>query len=90
MALVWRKTQLVNVCHAVTNAQLKRTVARFWEVEEVDTMGVSRGSVSREGHFRDDQGCFVVGMSFNQKIVELGESFAQARGRFLNLERKFL
>lgn len=88
------KAKQVNVGHAVTNAQLERAVPRFWEVQEVATTSLSQGSDPFEEHFceqitRDEQGRFVVGIPFNQKVFELGESFTQATGRFLNLERKF-
>ncbi|XP_076660786.1 uncharacterized protein LOC143364212 [Halictus rubicundus] len=84
----------VRAYHAVTNDQLEKSIARFWEVEEIGNPGPIKNSDPCEDHFqrnttRDEQGRFVVALPFNDRIVELGESWSQAEKRLLNIERKF-
>ncbi|XP_076645559.1 uncharacterized protein LOC143355009 [Halictus rubicundus] len=83
----------VRSCHAITNAQLERSVTRFWEVEELRNIESLETTDPCEQHFRkhttrDERGRFVVGIPFNDRVRELGESRAQAERRLLNMERK--
>ncbi|XP_076300572.1 uncharacterized protein LOC143218889 [Lasioglossum baleicum] len=84
----------LRACHVVTNAQLEKSVSRFWEVEEIGNIGAIKHNDPCEQHFkkhttRDKKGHFVVSIPFNERVHELGESRTQAERRLLNLERKF-
>lgn len=65
----------------------------FWEVEGPQVRHLSESEKTCEGHFkgttpRDKEGRYVVALSFNHRVKELGESKTAALKLFLSLERK--
>ncbi|XP_076660720.1 uncharacterized protein LOC143364103 [Halictus rubicundus] len=82
-------------CNLISNTELHNSMTRFWEVDEAcDRKPVVLETDICEQHFvknttRDDHGRFIMAIPFNNRLLELGESRAQAERRLLNLERKF-
>ncbi|XP_026467838.1 uncharacterized protein LOC113371424 [Ctenocephalides felis] len=81
----------------VSNEDLHEELARFWQVEEVSLSNSLTGSDKAcEEHFvsnvhRLGNGQFEVALPFiDGKKYQLGNSFTQARTRFLNLERRLV
>ena len=67
---------------------------KFWELEELPKQNIlTKKEVACEQHFettttRDQEGRFIVKLPFKQEVPKLGDSFEQAKRRFLSLERR--
>ncbi|XP_076299586.1 uncharacterized protein LOC143218338 [Lasioglossum baleicum] len=86
----------VRTCHAVTDTQLERGLARFWEIEDLGSRDLTKidSLDSCEQHFnatttRDSTGRYIVSIPFNDKLKQLGTSREQAERRLISMERKF-
>lgn len=81
-------------CHNSTTLDLNNAISKFWEIENYETkINLSPLKQQCENHFkstfkRDDTGRFIVKLPFKNNNFQLGDSFTQARNRFLNLEKK--
>ncbi|XP_026471164.1 uncharacterized protein LOC113375440 [Ctenocephalides felis] len=80
----------------ISNEDLHDSLTKFWQLEEVSSNYTMTGSDKAcEDHFianvaRLENGQFEVALPFvDNQIDKLGSSFAVAKYRFLNLERRF-
>ncbi|CAK9816105.1 hypothetical protein ANTPLA_LOCUS8887 [Anthophora plagiata] len=80
------------ICNLVTNEQLHDQLAKFWEIEHDITEPLERSHYCEEQFnstvTRDTNGRYIVGIPFNDKLKDLGDSMHQAERRFRNLERR--
>ncbi|XP_043260414.1 uncharacterized protein LOC122401991 [Colletes gigas] len=79
-------------CNVVTNDQLNSQLTRFWDIEQIPTLGHLPAHPCEE-HFnetvkRDSDGRFIVTIPFNSDLAKLGDSYSMAERRFFGLERK--
>ncbi|XP_053699167.1 uncharacterized protein LOC128746143 [Sabethes cyaneus] len=81
--------------HSVTLEDLKSSIERFWEVEDVHGSS-KRGSEEEEcelhfqtTHRRDATGGYIVQLPLRDTISELGDSRSVALRRFRAMERRF-
>lgn len=83
-------------CNLSTNVSVQEQLARFWEVEEIETKKPwSIEEQSCEKHFIEhlstsDDGRFIVSLPFKQSPNKLGESRETAIKRFVSLERRLM
>uniref|UniRef100_A0A6P7GXG0 Uncharacterized protein LOC114343471 n=1 Tax=Diabrotica virgifera virgifera TaxID=50390 RepID=A0A6P7GXG0_DIAVI len=82
-------------CNFANTMEVTEQLSKFWELEEVfsEKPALSSEEVACEKHFentvrRDVARKFIVFLPFKEPISSLGDSFRQAKYRFLNLERK--
>lgn len=86
------------ICNFSQNKQeeqdVQKLLGRFWEIEEIHSKPAwSSDDAACEEHYvrnttRTEDGRFVVTMPFKEPVEKLGESFENAKKRFLSLERK--
>ncbi|XP_068987526.1 uncharacterized protein [Bombus flavifrons] len=80
--------------HAFTTA-LQADLARFWEIDEgPPTVYISEAERQCEEHFRNhvqrnNEGRYIVALSFNETTPSLGSSRAMAMKRLTSLSRRF-
>jgi len=90
-----RQKRMPTHCNLITNQQLDASLTRFWEQEQCPKrITLTDEEKLCEQHFvetyrRDNEGRFIVQLSFRGDIIEqLGESKDIALRRFYTLERK--
>lgn len=77
-------------------ADINSQLSRFWEIEECNiTKALSPEELSCENHFTENvrrlpNGRFVVALPLKDSVNKLGDSYTQAKNRFLNLEKNRL
>lgn len=82
-------------CNFSRNIDIDKQLARFWEVEEISpTKPLSHEEKLCESHFletvrRNEVGKFIVTIPMKDSLDKLGDSYENAKNRFLALERKF-
>ena len=82
-------------CNLITNQQLHKEIARFWEIQHVSRpayLDPDPRDVCKQNFLastkRDMEVRFVVTLPLKNEATELGESFEMARKRLLSVERK--
>nr|CAI5834359.1 unnamed protein product [Callosobruchus analis] len=75
--------------------EIQQDLRRFWELEEFahERPKMSDEETACENHFkrntrRAENGAFIVKLPLKQDIEKLGETYDQAKRRFLNLEKR--
>nr|CAI5859571.1 unnamed protein product [Callosobruchus analis] len=75
--------------------EIQQDLRRFWELEEFahERPKMSDEETACENHFkrntrRAENGAFIVKLPLKQYIEKLGETYEQAKRRFLNLEKR--
>nr|CAH7734117.1 unnamed protein product [Callosobruchus chinensis] len=78
-----------------SNFEIQQDLRQFWEIEEFahEQPKMSDDETACENHFeqntrRPENGAFIVKLPLKQDIAKLGETYDQARRRFLNLEKR--
>nr|CAH7717101.1 unnamed protein product [Callosobruchus chinensis] len=78
-----------------SNFEIQQDLRQFWEIEEFahEQPKMSDEETACENHFeqntrRAENDAFIVKLPLKQDIAKLGETYDQARRRFLNLEKR--
>jgi len=76
------------VCGFASNTRLEDQLERFWRIEEIDAPSKKYSNEEllceeefKATHQKDHDGRFIIGLSFQQSIDQLGESRATAAKR---------